>query len=137
MCHYNPNTHNVTFCIFSCKNLNNFYKLLVIIVTLMKNKSIHLISNIMSKSHGIFTENLTNFFSNAGKTGNVPELKFYVFQEIFIQKWYKCNIYIEASRALDFKQLYIIYKFYPIKPISLFERIPYLTQAFNCSSQTQ
>ena len=30
----------------------------------------------MSKSHGIFTENFTNFFSNAGKAGNVPEFEF-------------------------------------------------------------
>ena len=45
----------------------------------MKSKSIDLISNIMSKGHGIFTENFTIFFSNAGKTGNVPEFKFNKF----------------------------------------------------------
>ena len=32
------------------------------------------ISIIMSKRHGIFTENLLSFFSSAGKTGNVPNL---------------------------------------------------------------
>ena len=31
-CHYNRNTHNVAFCIFSYITLNNFHKLLVIIV---------------------------------------------------------------------------------------------------------
>ena len=30
--HYNHNTHNIAFCIFSCKNLNNFYKLLIIVI---------------------------------------------------------------------------------------------------------
>ena len=43
----------------------------------MKNKSIDLISNIMSKRHGIFTENFTTIiFSNAGKTGDAREFKF-------------------------------------------------------------
>ena len=42
----------------------------------MRKKIIDLISNIISKCHGIFTENFTIFFSNAGKTGNVPEFKF-------------------------------------------------------------
>ena len=26
ICHYNRNTHNVAFCIFSCRTFNNFYK---------------------------------------------------------------------------------------------------------------
>ena len=34
----------------------------------MKNKRIFHVSNIMSKSHGIFTENFTILFSNARKT---------------------------------------------------------------------
>ena len=42
----------------------------------MKNKEIDLISNIMSKRHGIFTENFTIFFSNAGKIENVSKFKF-------------------------------------------------------------
>ena len=42
----------------------------------MKNKIIDLISNIMLKRHGVFTENFTTFFANAGKTGNVPQFKF-------------------------------------------------------------
>ena len=33
----------------------------------------------MSKRRGIFTENLTIFFSNAGKTENAPEFKFDLF----------------------------------------------------------
>ena len=45
----------------------------------MKSKSIDLISNIMSKGHGIFTEKFNNFFSNVGKTGNVPKFKFDIF----------------------------------------------------------
>ena len=42
----------------------------------MKNRPIDYISNIMPKHHGIFTENFTIFFSNAGKTKNVPEFEF-------------------------------------------------------------
>ena len=45
----------------------------------MKNKSIELISHIMLKYHRIFTENFTNFVSNAGKTGDVLEPKFEIF----------------------------------------------------------
>ena len=30
----------------------------------------------MSKRHGVFTENFTIFFKNAGKTENVSELEF-------------------------------------------------------------
>ena len=32
ICHYNRNTLNVAFCIFSCKTFNNLYDELVIIV---------------------------------------------------------------------------------------------------------
>ena len=39
--------------------------------------SIDLRSNIMSNCQGIFI--FTMFFSNAGKTGNVPEFKFDIF----------------------------------------------------------
>ena len=42
----------------------------------MKNKQIDHISNLTSKRQGIFTENFTLLFSNAGKTGNVPEFEF-------------------------------------------------------------
>ena len=42
----------------------------------MKNKNkIDHISKIMSKSHGIFTENFTISFSNTGKTGNVSKFE--------------------------------------------------------------
>ena len=42
----------------------------------MKNKQIDHISNLTSKRHGIFTGNFTILFSNAEKTGNVPEFEF-------------------------------------------------------------
>ena len=45
----------------------------------MKNKRNNHISKIISKRHNIFTENLAIFFSNTGKTGNVPELEFDIF----------------------------------------------------------
>ena len=45
----------------------------------MRNEIIDLISNIMSKRHGIFTENFTIFFLNAGKTGSVTEFEFDIF----------------------------------------------------------
>ena len=45
----------------------------------MRNKIIDLLSNIMSKLHGIFTENFTIFFPNAGKTRNMPEFEFDIF----------------------------------------------------------
>ena len=78
MCHFNRNAHNVAFCVFSCRALNNFYELLVIIV-ICNEKQNHLTSNNMSKRHGIFTENFIIFFSKAGKTGKVPEFQFDTF----------------------------------------------------------
>ena len=75
MCHFNRNAHNVAFCVFSCRALNIFYELLVIIV-ICNEKQNHLTSNNMSKRHGIFTENFIIFFSKAGKTGKVPEFQF-------------------------------------------------------------
>ena len=81
----------------------------------MKNKSINYISNIMSKLHGIFTETFTIFFSNAGKTINIPENKYSKFQKAIFCSLYKCNYYIVTTNASDFKQFHIIYKFYPIK----------------------
>ena len=42
----------------------------------MKNKWIDHVSQIMLKRQDIFTENFTIFFSNAGKTVNVPEFEF-------------------------------------------------------------
>ena len=42
----------------------------------MKTKRIDLISKIMSKRHGIFTENLTVFFSNAKEAESVLEFEF-------------------------------------------------------------
>ena len=48
-------------------------------IVMMKNKSTDLISKNYVKRHGIFAENITILFSNAGKTGNVPEFKFVKF----------------------------------------------------------
>ena len=49
----------------------------------MKNRSIDVISNIMSKRHGIFTKNRTIFFSNAGKIENLPESNLAYFRRAF------------------------------------------------------
>ena len=45
----------------------------------MKNKQTAHISKIMSKDHGIFTENFTVFLSNAGKNGKLLEFEFDIF----------------------------------------------------------
>ena len=121
MCHYHRNIHNVAFCIFQCRNLNNFYKLIVIIATCNEKlkhwpyKQYH-----VKTKNGIFTKNYTIFFSNEGKTENGNNFrfdKFYVFL-----RWYKYNIYIVTTSSLDFIQLYIIYKVYLIKRIFLSKR---------------
>ena len=75
MRHYNLNTHNVAFCIFSCRTLSNSYKLLAIIV-ICNEKQNHGPCKRYFSHHGIFTENFTIFVSNVGETGNVPEFKF-------------------------------------------------------------
>ena len=102
----------------------------------MKNKIIDVISDIVSKRQRNFTENFTVYILNTGKIGKVPEFKFDKFLEDHFLRWYKCNNYIVTTSALDFKQIYINYKFYPIKRIFLSEIIPYLAQIFNCPSQT-
>ena len=78
----------------------------------MKNKRIHHVSKIMLKRHDIFTENFTIFFSNAGKTVNVPELEFDKFYKTTFWRSPKCNIYIVTTSALDFKQLYMFCSFF-------------------------
>ena len=46
--------------------------------------------------------------------------------------WDDINLgFAVTTSALDFKQLYIIRKFYQIKQVSLSERIPYLVQTNN------
>ena len=68
MCYCNLN-------IFSCRTLNNFNKLFVIVSYLIQNKRIDYISNIMSKRLRIFTESFTSFFSNAAKTENLRGIR--------------------------------------------------------------
>ena len=73
MYHYSTHKgaiHCFPFRIISCRTLNNFYKLLVIIVICNEKKNIDLVNNVMSKRHGIVTENFI------GKTGKVSEFKF-------------------------------------------------------------
>ena len=94
------------------------------------------VSNILSKRCVIFTKNFAVFFfSNAGITGNLPEFEFDEFWRTIFWKWYKCNICIVTTSALDWKQLTIFYKFYPIKQIYLSERISYLAHTCHCSNQ--
>ena len=90
-----------------------------------KNKQIDHISKIMSKRHGAFIDNFTIFLLNSEKTGNLPEFEFDKFYKNIFSRSYKCNIYIVTTTVLDFKQLYIFYRFDPITPIYLSKRIPY------------
>ena len=76
----------------------------------MKNKPMDHISKFLSKRHGIFTKNFTIFFSNAGKTGNVPDLN--LIDSIRPSFGDDMNV---TTSALDLKQFYIFYELYPIK----------------------
>ena len=86
MYHYNHHTYDVAFCIFSCKTLSNFHKLLVKIAMCDENKRIDLVRSIISKYHGIFTENFIIFFSNAGKTGNMSQFDFEIFKKTIFER---------------------------------------------------
>ena len=89
----------------------------------MENKRIDHISKIMSKRHGIFTENLL-LFSNAGKT--------------FRRQSFEDDINETLHQPVPWiLKNFIFYKFYPIKRIYLSEKIPYLAKTFNCSSPKQ
>ena len=72
-----------------------------------------MISNIMSKRHGILWKTIQLFLKRE-KTGNMTEFKLTNFRRLsFGNDIAKCNTYIIATSVLDFKQLYIFYKFYP------------------------
>ena len=87
---YDPNAQVVSF-IFSCRTLNNFYWLFVIISICNKNNRLNHVSKIMSKCDDVFTENFPIFF------------------------------FIIATNAWDFKQPYIFDKSYEIKKTFLSE----------------
>ena len=59
------------FCFYSCRNLNNFYKLLIIVVIRNKNKRIDNISNVMD-----FYQKFYHFFSSTKNTETVQEFEF-------------------------------------------------------------
>ena len=63
----------------------------------IKIKQIDNITNIMSKGHGVSTENFTIFFSNEGKTENGLEFEFERFYKIIFGRLYTCNIYNGTS----------------------------------------
>ena len=75
-CHFNHNTHNITFCIFTCRTLKNFYKLLVMIVICNEkqmNRSYK--QHFVKMSPYFYQKYLQSFLSNAGKTENLPEFE--------------------------------------------------------------
>ena len=116
---YNRSTHNVAFCIFSCGTLNDLDKLLVVIF-ICNEKMNWQCKQYFVKTLRYFYQKLCRlFFSNAGVTGNLPEFEFDEFWRTIFWKWYKCNICIVTTSALDWKQLTIFYKFCPIKQINV------------------
>ena len=79
----------------------------------------------MSKRHGILWKTI-QLFSKREKTGNMTEFKLTNFRILpFGNDIAKCNIFIIATSVLDFKQLYIFYKFYSKK-----NRCIYLTELY-------
>ena len=56
--------------------------------------------------------------------------------ELDSDRLYKCDIFVIRTSALDFKQLYMFYKFCPIKPMYLPDKTQYLARTFNGLSQT-
>ena len=62
MYHYNHHTYDVAFCIFSCKTLSNFHKLLVKIAMCDENKRIDLVRSIISKYTVFLPKTLSSFF---------------------------------------------------------------------------
>ena len=54
-------------------------------------------SDLMSKHHGIFTENFAIFFSNAGKYENVPEMM-HLLEMMYI---HLCCIYVKQTFLFD------------------------------------
>ena len=90
----------------------------------------------MSKRHGILWKTI-QLFSKREKTGNMTEFKLTNFRILpFGNDIAKCNIFIIATSVLDFKQLYIFYKFYSKKKqMHLSDRTLYLVQISTCSRQ--
>ena len=77
MCHYNRNT---LFAFSRAERVEQFLWAINHNCHMQwASESYDLISNIVSKNHGNFTENFTIFFSDGGKTGIVAEFKFDIF----------------------------------------------------------
>ena len=138
MCDYNRNTHNGAFCIFSCKTLNNFYKLLFITVICNEKQKHWPYKQYYVETSRYFYRKLYyhNFFE-CRKNWRRAGIQIWQILEdhvLEMMRWYKGNIV--TTSALDFKQLYIIYKFYPIKRLFISEKTPYFAQTFNYWSRT-
>ena len=91
-----------------------------VIVTWNENKRNYLLSNIMSKRQSIFYRKLHHIFSQMRKKPqpcrnlNLTNSRRSSFDINLLIFWYKSTIYIVTTRALDFEQLSIFHKFYPI-----------------------
>ena len=95
--------------------MNNFYKLLTIIVIWNEKQTDWPYEQNYFKTSRYFNRKPYHlFFSSARKTGKVPEFEFDQLLKTIFWRWYKSKIYIVTTNALDFKQLYIFYKFYLI-----------------------
>ena len=55
----------------------------------------------MSKRNDIFTENFYNLFFKCRENWKRAEFEFDKFHKITFWRWYKCNIYIVTTTALD------------------------------------
>ena len=129
MYYYNLiSTHLFVFCIFSCRTMNSFNKLLVIVVIPNTKQTNWLYKHHHVKTLPCFYRKLYHLFlSNAVKTENLRGIR--IWETFFIIFWrlYTCNIYIVATSASDFKHLSIFYNFHPAKQTFWSGTTPYLT----------
>ena len=91
----------------------------------------------MSKRHSIFIENFMTFLSIEQKFEKLLKFEFEKLLKISFWRWYKCDMYIKTSSALNFKQIYVFHKFCLLKQIYLSKRTPYLALTFTCWIQKE
>ena len=115
--------------IFSCRTLNDFYKLLVIIVIYIKKQWNWPYKHYYVKMSQYFCRKCNHLFFKCSKNWKRSGIRIWqIPEDRFFGDGMYIVLYIATTSTLEFIQ--ILSK----KRIYLSERIPDLAQAFNCSS---
>ena len=125
---HNPNTHSAVCRIISCRTLNNFSKLSVIMVICIKKQTNWPCKQYYVKTSRFFYQRLNHLFFKCRRNLRCAGIQIRKILEDHLWRLYTYNIYIVTfiSEFTKFIQLYICCKFDPIKETFWSARTPYL-----------